>query len=490
MDIWVCNDRINGTVDSVTGNTVVIDGITYEISDYYKKYAIGNDPNNVIKENTSANFYLDMHGKITAAIKDQSAYQYAYVYEIEASADTYDSFVINYIDGSGKPEKHLIDYKIEYDGTRLSPAEGMQYLMNTASKTNYDKTTAEKEKVYSQLIKYSINNSGRFSTIATVNNLADEYTIDILSGSDLDYIQKEDGSYQPTKYSFTTSTSGSFGSSPKILVNSATTVFVAGSDRTIDNIKKSTVSKEFADKEEYIVELFDSKNNIAKVCVVYKDEKPETVTAATPLYIIDEITATLTRNKAGEIGEKADIYITQTTFESDTLTSAEEGTFTGWGEGNVIKMLENEYGDIKSEADGSIVIWDVTSPVMPEANEWINKSAKSINGTSYRTLVGVIEYFDPETGIIAIIPSTNFASINEESDRETFIINHSSEAYCGFVVYDPLFDFDPVYSITYEELEGNITTYEDDPEKATEVLIHLSGTPHNLTPSLIYIINR
>jgi len=95
-----------------------------------------------------------------------------------------------------------------------------------------------------------------------------------------------------------------------------------------------------------------------------------------------------------------------------------------------------------------------------------------------------------QTGIIVFIPSTDFASIDADSTRETFTINHSSEASCGYVVYDPEYEADPVYGITYEELEGNFVTYEDDPENATEVLLYLTGTSSNLVPRLIYIIHR
>lgn len=495
MNIYVSNASVNGTVSEVSSDgKVTINGTEYEVSPYYETYAVGNDESNRITLNTTATFYLDRNNKITAMKKDSESYSYAYIYELGTSSNSSlddDAFVIRYIDQSGKKESVLIDYKLEYDDAgRLDPAEGMLYLMESAKLTNNDKTTVEKRSVYSQIIKYSKNSSGKIATISTVADLASEYTTDRLSGSSLEYTQKDDGSYEPIEYDYSTSASGSFGTSPKILVNSTTVVFAIDDARDEDSIRKSSVSREFAGNTEYIVELFDEKSNIAKVCVVYKDDTKETVTAATPLYVIDQITSTQTRNGEGEIGEKANVYVGKTSFGSDTVISANEGTFTSWGTGSVVKMLKNSYDDVKSEEDGSVVVWDVTTAKMPSANEWINKPYKSINGTAYRTLVGVVESFDPESGVIVFIPSTDFASIDADSERETFTINHSSESSCGYVVYDPTYDSDPVYGITYEELEGDLVTYEDDPDNATEVLLYLTGSSSNLVPRLIYIINR
>jgi len=495
MNIYVSNANVSGTVTEVSSDgEVTINGTVYEISPYYETYAIGNDATNEITLNTTATFYLDRNNKITAMKKDSESYSYAYIYALGQATNSSledDAFVIKYVDQNGRKEKAVIDYKVEYDSEgRLDPALGMLHLMNSAQATNNDKTDAERVDTYSQLIKYSKNSSGKFSTIATVADLASEYTTDRLSGSSLTYKEKADGSYEAMEYKYSTSSSGSFGSSPKVLVNSSTIVFVVGDDRDEDNVRKSTVAGSLDGSSDYIVELYDEKSTIAKVCVVYKDKTLETVTAATPLTIIDDITSTGARNNEGEVGEKADVYVGKTSFSSGSVISADEGTFTGWGEGSVVKMLENSYGDVKSVADGSVLVWDVTSPKMPAATEWVNKAAKSHNGTSYRTLVGVVESFDPETGIIVFIPSTDFASIDADSTRETFTINHSSEASCGYVVYDPEYEADPVYGITYEELEGNFVTYEDDPENATEVLLYLTGTSSNLVPRLIYIIHR
>ena len=237
------------------------------------------------------------------------------------------------------------------------------------------------------------------------------------------------------------------------------------------------------------------KTNIAKVCVAYKDNTKEVATAATPVYIVDQIVSTSARNNEGEVGEKANVFVSKPGFGSDSVVSSSEGTFTGWGVGSVVKMLKNNYGDVKSTTDGSVLVWDVAASKMPAANEWINKPLVSINGTAYRTLVGVIESINPETGDVSFIPSTNFSSIDADpenpSKRENFTIKHTSESDCGFVVYDAAYiGEDPVYQITYEELEGTLTKYEDDPSNATEVLVHLTGPSSSLQPRLIYIIKR
>lgn len=491
MNIYVSNASVSGTVNEVSSEAeIMVNDTVYKISPYYQEFAVGNDASNEITLNTTATFYLDRNNKITGMKKDTESYSYAYIYALGRGSTSQledETYVIKYIDQSGTKQRALIDYKIEYDGTRLSPSEGMYYLMDAAGYTNHDKTDAEKDGVYSQLIKYSKNASGNISTIATVSNLANEYTADMLSGSSLKYTENADGSYAKTKYTYSTSASGKFDN---VIVNSTTIVFVADAARDEDNVKKSTVAKEFTSSTDYVVELYDERTSIAKVCVVYKDDTEEVITPATPVYIIDRITSTETINNQGEVGQRADAYLASTSFRSEQVLSADQGTFQNMGQGNVVKMLENSYGDIKSEEEGSVVIWDVTSPTMPAESEWINAPAKSLNGTSYRTIVGVIESFDPETGIISFIPTTDISSINEDSKREVYTINHSSDASCGYVVYDPTYETDPVYNITYEELAGSFVSYEDDPENATEVLIHLSGSSANLIPRLIYVIKR
>ncbi len=504
MNIYVSNASVTGTVSEITTDgEVTINGTVYKVSPYYETYAVGNDPSNKITLNTTATFYLDRNDKITAMKKDSESYSYAYVYALGSTTNSSledDSFVLKYVDQSGKKEKIIIDYKVEYDGTRLDPIDGMAHLQNSARATNFDKTSDDRRSVYSQVIKYSKNSSGKIATIATVSDLADEYVTDRLSGTALTYSQKDDGSYEPLTYKYSNSSSGSFGNATKVLVNSSTIVFVVGNDRDEDNVKKSSVANELDGATDYVVELYDEKSTIAKVCVVYKDKTTETVTVATPITIIDDIVSISTRNNEGEAGEKAEVFVGKTTFSKDTILSASEGTFSNWGEGSVVKVLKNSYGDVKSDAEGSVVVWDVTSSRMPSANEWVNKSAKSHNGTAYRILVGVVESFDPETGILVFIPSTDFDSIDADVDeegnvvkteRETFTINHTSESSCGFVVYDSSYDdADPVYGITYEELAGSLVTYEDDPDNAKEVLIYLTGSQSSLTPKLIYVINR
>ncbi len=504
MNIYVSNANVTGTVSEITTDgKVTINGKVYEISPYYETYAVGNDPSNTITLNTTATFYLDRNDKITAMKKDSESFSYAYIYTLGPSSNSSlenDSYVLKYVDQSGKRERLLVDYKIEYDSRRLDPALGMAYLQQTAQLTNNDKKDSEKPSIYSQLVKYSKNASGKIATIATVADLSKDYVTDRLSGSALTYTEKDDGSYEPIEYKYSTSASGSFGTSPKVIVNSSTKVFVVGADRDEDNIKKSTVASELSGSTKYIVELFDEKSNIAQVCVVYKDKTTEAVTASTPLTIIDDIVSTSSRNNEGEAGEKAEVFLGKASFGKDTILSADEGTFTAWGEGTVVKTLKNSYGDVKSDSEGSVVVWDVTSPKMPSANEWINKAAKSHNGTAYRILVGVVESFDPETGVIVFIPSTNFASIDAavdeegnviKSTRETFTINHTSETSCGFVTYDAAYaDTDPVVGISYDQLAGSLVTYEDDPANAKEVLLYLTGSSSNLIPKLIYVIDR
>ncbi len=508
MNIYVSNSSVSGTVSEVTTDgKVTINGTEYSISPYYTEYAVGNDSANEITLNLTATFYLDRNNKITAMKKDSESYLYGYIYGLGTTSNSSledESYVLKYVNQSGTKEKVIIDYKVEYDGSRLDPSEGLAYLKQTALYTNYDKAEDEKTGVYSQIIKYSLNSSGRFNSIATVANLASEYTTDLLSGSAYKYTQNSDGSYKEMDYTYSTSSSGSFGTSPKILVNSTTKVFVVGSDRDEDSVKKTTVASALDSNTPRVVELYDVKSNIAQVCVVYKDQTTETVTPATPLTIIREITGTSVRNNEGEVGERADVYLGKSSFGSDTIVSANEGTFTDWGEGTVVKTLKNSYGDVLSEASvgGSEIVWDVTGSIKNAAknSNWINKKAESHNGTSYRIVVGVIESFDPETDTLVFIPTTDFDSIDTEIDdetgevvpttRETYTINHSSEASCGFVVYDPSYDVDPVYGITYEELAGSIVTYKDDPANAKEVLIYLTGSSTNLVPKLIYVINR
>lgn len=492
MNIYVSDSYISGTVDEVSSEgEVTINGKVYKISPYYMQYAVGNDASNEITLNTTATFYLDRNDKVTAMKKDTESYSYGYIYALGNASDSAldnDSYIIKYIDQSGTRQRVLIDYNLEYDGSRLSPAEGLYYLMDAASKTNYDKTTDEKEGVYSQLIKFSKSATGKIATIATVNSLASEYTADSLSRANIDNVQNDDGSYEAHKYAYSTSASGKFDN---VIVDATTIVFVVDDAREEENIKKSTVSKEFSSATNYVVELFDQqKSYISKVCVVYKDNTQEVVTAATPVYIIAK-PGNDKENNYGDIGQEASVFIGSTTFKSESVVSADQGAFSDMGQGNVVKLLENNYGDIKSVEEGSEIIWDVTTPTMPDANEWINAPAKSINGTSYRTVVGVVESFDLESGIISFIPSTDFDSIDESSKRETFRINTSSSESCGFVVYDPNDDRQEyVYSIDYADLVDDLTTYEDDPENATEVLIHLTGSSTNLIPRLIYIINR
>ncbi|MDD4688155.1 MAG: S-layer homology domain-containing protein [Eubacteriales bacterium] len=497
MNIYVSNATINGTVSEISDDGIVtINNKEYKISPYYETYAIGNDRANEIILNTTATFYLDRNDRITAMKKGADLYSYAYVYDIgSATNSTLDdeSYVLRYIDQTGVVQKEIVDYKIEYDGDRKDPASGMRYLQAAAEATNYDKKYDEK--ISSQLIKISKNTAGDIKTIATVNNLASEYSTDLLSGSTIKYEEsdEEDGTYKPMKYTYSTSASGTFGTDPKIIVNSTTIVYVVGADRDEDNIKKSTVAKEFSSNTDYIVELFDERSNIAKVCIVYKDKTQETVTAATPLTIIDKVTSKQKKNNEGNVGEGADVYVAKTTFGSSTVVSADEGTFTGMGEGNIYKMLSNNYGDVIGDSEGSELVWDVTTPNMPSDNKWVNGRAESVNGVAYRTVVGVIESFDSEEGVIVFIPTTDIDSIDADgtTPRETFTINVSSitDSSCGFLVYDSQYE-DSVYKITYDELAGNMVTYKDNPENATEVLIYLTGSSSNLTPKLIYAIHR
>lgn len=348
LDITVSTKNVSGTIKAKDADMININGTQYPISAYMDMYS-GNDLN-TLSVGDSCKAYLDKDGKIAYIIKSaSSSTYYGYIADAGKSNDDILKFAII----SDKTTKVGSPYisgasKITIDGIAYTdPNLALAKLEEAAglSTANIDGfTVSAGKKLYSQLVKYTINSAGEISAIDTAVVSTEEDPTDetVFKPFAVTRDAQKKMQYKSSSYDFMGENNSKFR------INSSTKVFLVPLDRYDFDSYGRKSSSFFKDGIKYVVEPYDVNGslNIAGAIIVYETTETEAkVEYSTPLFVISSISQST--NSDGDSCDKVTGYQISTsgTVSEKTVYTTGIGVVSGkYSVGDVIMYVADNKG--------------------------------------------------------------------------------------------------------------------------------------------------
>ncbi len=422
LDITVSTKNVSGSIKEIGDDYLNINGTEYRISRYLETYGI--DDVNKLDIGDSCKAYFDNDGNIAYIAKVSSTSTY-YGYVGDAGKNSNDEVRLALISQKtttmGSPVVTLAN-KVRIDGELYSdPNEILEKLEEAAGVygTNVDGNGS----TYSQLIKYTVNTSGKITEIDTVL-MSDEE--DPTDETVLSVYEKNSG------VEMTYNSSEFKADGKKFRINSSSQIILVPKDRDeFESYGRKTSSFFKTNGTAYMVEAYNVTGslNTAEVVVVYETDATETVIdGRTSLFIITGITQTT--NDEGEPCDKVTGY--QISY-SGTVTADKEFLTDGVGVvsgkykiGDVIMYVTNNKGYVAGGENKLECVLDVAdfTPGQSDVIVYSNTGAQMTQGL----LVGAELDGSKHTFILAM---TDDPEECEDAKQETFETSTKN-----FFVYD------------------------------------------------------
>lgn len=298
------NNTVTGKITEIRSDNKIIinDTQEYRISDYYLK-AISEKGKSNVKVDDEGTFYLDVEGKIVdLSLKAAKAANYAYLIHADIKNSALEGMVqlklyIPTGTTSGSVQIKDCAEKVKVDGKTLSSASDILGALEDASKiTNTDPMPekilrTEDLRRFSQIIKYTTNNSGQIDNIDTLSDGGYGEPSEHLR---LVYADKD----QELKY-YSTNRTFRVGEDVKFTIDSSTKVFYVPQNRSQTEKYSMKGLNYFVNGRSYRLEAFDFTSvNVAKAVVLYGDDTDQMINETTPVVIVDGYSTVL--NDQGE----------------------------------------------------------------------------------------------------------------------------------------------------------------------------------------------
>lgn len=493
----------NKKVESISEDTIQIDGKEYKESAYFKRLKEEKPKEYGFENGDTGTFYLDYFGNIAFYEKAENKNPYAYVmgFENGDGLDGQKSIFLLTMATSGTTATSkvcFLDETVKINGQKKDSKELGSILKANAAvinKKSLDNDAKIENGEYSQLVRCKI--STRKINDETVNFLDEIYTLD---ADDL-----EDGDIVPApfravktdeKTAFTdgknrlkyVSSSKSFqdnGGSNQFVMNSSTVVILVPDDRSDSEEYKRRTYSYFSNGVSYDVEPYDIKSNIAGVVLVYTrgaSTKPTVTVSTSPVYVVDVRDA---QDPDGGNVQQLTYYdsatkvVTTTTpygqTEPKKIITEKANTLSGVKAGDIIKFISEskKYGDTdvtviidvqKVFVSGVLHDWTGSAiyDTFPAEGNFIRHSNGSTTNY-YEVIHGTLDskmMTDATAGTISVVPMIVENKEDYNSDKyEQYNITASTT----FFKWDSSLNnfvpsVDASYLVSVEEAQGDATS--------------------------------
>lgn len=498
VEILASSNSVQGSITEKSDDEVVINGETYRISRTLINYLNTNNRSSYIAVGGRATFYLDANGVISW-IKTSAEASVGYGYLITAASDSSVAAEVVQFQIYDATSKRIVTpngaSKMKVDNqSGLNAQQTLDALAASAAKTNLDGNLAsnnnDPSKIssvagtrYSQVIKYTKNDSGEVDYIDTISGETDSNTLTALNP-------------QVYSYSGLTYVSGTKSLGNQVTINSSTKIFVVPSNRS-ETTKYSMKSySSFVEGEKYKFEAFDvSSAKVAGVLVLYGSSTVERVLPSSEMMIVKSIVNTTYND---HISYKITGYsknCAEVTYytESESLPSQIEI-------GNVIRFTKNVYGEIGNiislEVDidnvpvnhtlTSYLVDDDPYVYLPVRVKAFTSAGRLDTKASayYRTVYGSVYSMDEDN--MQILVSSNVASAGEDASVSSTQTSLTVPSTAKFFIYDSsaLRDDNKLKMVDAQVGLAEISTVVNVGRNATNVFVYTSSG----TIKFVYII--
>lgn len=502
----------NGEVDSVSKDTVTINGKEYFESPYIKDLIQKDEKEYGYKTADKGAFYFDYAGNLAFFAKAPNSDPYAYVlgYDDGKGLNGIPSIHLLMISSSGVTSK-VFAFKetVKVNGTNKEPYELANILKANAEVINA-KSVANKAKIengeYSQLIRYKYTTSGGISYLTEV------YTIDTDDFDDGEVVPGEfrykkpvevaegetpdpatvkspftDGknklSYVSSSKAFTDS-----GSSNQFIINSSTLVLLVPDDRSDVTEYKKKTNTYFSNGSKYDVEPYNIKNNIASVLLVYTRgaSTAATVSANTNVAFVEYIDEDVENDKGKDVDQVTYYSAGSTTTVNPKPLTKDDNILDGIQAGDIVKFAVEDGVIVNVQkvfVGGVLYDWTGSGQTVfdtfPAEGNFIQHSYGSTTDY-YQVIHGTVEFDNISSGVgeLGVVPA--IVTKNEDydnSDWKSYSITTATKFYKWDEDNDKFVLEDEYAIFSAQELEG-------DAVGASKVVVIKIGT----TVKAVYIL--
>ena len=426
VDIIISTQNVSGTITGLEDETIYINEKPYKVSKYYREYAESTTPLNM---DDTGKFYLDKDGKIAGFDKTDSAgVNYGFIRGVEYRSG---NVSFSMVTQTGSREARINGAsRVRIDGAAVSAdlvASTLRTIMESnSSKINTDIGTGAfaLDQVYvSQLVKYTLNNSGEISAIQTIDDTNLNYVA-------MDYDAGNTMTYRSTDRQFR-STNSSF------LISANTQVFIVPTDRSkTSDYARSKGTGYFKDGQKYTIEAYDvtgeGLTRTAAAVVVYETAAMLDIDATSPVaYYLSRTTSSSAPDSD---------YNTRVTMYLSGYDQTSSSTVERWAKSSAVAGLE--VGDafmFKATAQGYIdsveMILGVsdTSRIPDYKDTKGSTTLEVVNGL----LVTATYASDSERTSIVVAPTDDIdvAKADSANRNRIFTLNKSNTMF-GFGLSD------------------------------------------------------
>ncbi len=385
-NIKIVTNTVSGTISQLGSDyeEVVISGKTYELSKKFINY-IKKTPSFKFAIDNKVTCYLDDSNKIVAAkvtsVAATSTFKYGYLIAagvssrddvVEFRIHTQDSKTVTYT-GAEKIRVNNGSTSGSYPYTDVIDAIQNTNSINYTNKDAGYTAPAELNGVVyiPQLIKFSVNSSGKVDniiTITTSGDIANDLVISKQYSADVKY----------------NSSSSMLGSN--VLLNANTKVFFVPSDRSKTEEYSVKNKSALKNNKPYEFESYNaSSTNTAEVIVVYGNSGTITVDDyEAPLVIVDSITQTT--NSEGDAVNKLECYQNGnvTTYLTESMS-----VLAGIKTGDIIRLQFNSSSELSK-----VKVMYAANTTPEFSNRLVledgNTSSPTISNADYMTVFGTV----------------------------------------------------------------------------------------------------
>lgn len=352
-NVKILTDSISGTITQLSSDytEVVINGVQYKLSKKFINY-IETTPSFSFKLDNSVTCYLDASNQIVAAkvtaVSASANYKIGYMIAADEDKKS-ETLKIRMITQEGSNVIYTSAEKIRINGTTYNYSDAENVLASTPALnvTNVDPEYSDASGYnMSQLVKYSINTSGKIDNIVSAKTTGDIDTDLVLSKT-----------CTTDKYSLSSSMLGS-----GVSIDSSTRIFFVPSNRSNYTEYSVRNKSSLINNKNYTFETYNATaTNVASIVVIYGQSSSISVEdPGAPLVIVNSVTQALHN---GSNAEKLECYengYLKTYYSSDigVLSSVKTGDviriqFNG---SNLINNIKIMYPAGSSPAFGSRLV--------------------------------------------------------------------------------------------------------------------------------------
>lgn len=282
LDIIVSTKNVSGNIKEIDDEFININGTEYKVSEYLRNN--GEADKAKLSVGDSCKAYLDVDGRIAYIEKTaSSSTYYGYIADAAAADDEVRFALISQKTPSMSSYVRTAT-RVRIDGESYSDPDRILEVLAASAKvsgTNIDNKGTE----FSQLVKYTINNSGLITAIDTAAISSEE------DADDETILKPYDKNKDLEKMTYKSSefTDGS----NKFRIDSSTQIFLVPENRTdFEEYGRKTSSFFKSNGTKYTIEAYNITGslNTAAAVVVYATEDIEVgINAETPLFVITKI---------------------------------------------------------------------------------------------------------------------------------------------------------------------------------------------------------